>query len=253
MDDIKNDIKNDIKTIEQIKNVFYINLDSRPDRKVHVESELKKIGLKGERFSAIFHSKGSIGCTLSHIRCIEMAKIRGLDHILIIEDDIVFIKPDVFITQFNKFLSLNREFDVILIAGNNYQPYIEIDDSCIQIKNCQTTTGYLVKSHYYDKLLENYKLGLANLIRTNISNLYCIDQYWKNLQIVDKWFLIIPLTVTQKDDYSNIEQKRVNYDELMLDLNKSLPLPKIPKMSKIDQNRNMKSFGLKLFSGRKFI
>ena len=34
-----------INNISDIKNVFYINLEHRTDRRAHVESELKKIGL----------------------------------------------------------------------------------------------------------------------------------------------------------------------------------------------------------------
>lgn len=214
------DKKDELRDIRDIKNVLYINLDSRVDRKNNVENELGKIGLIGERFSAVTNQKGYIGCTMSHIRCLEIAKERGLDHILIVEDDILFTKPDVFIDQLNKFLKSEKEFDVLLLAGNNYKPYLYIDEFCVQVNNCQTTTGYLVKNHYYDKLIDNYKLGLNNLIKFN-KDQYCIDQYWKNLQKSDKWFLITPLTVTQRESYSNIENKNVKYDWLMLDLEKN--------------------------------
>lgn len=209
-----------IKEIRDIKNILYINLDSRVDRKNHVENELKKIGLIGERISAIINEKGNIGCTMSHIRCLEIAKERNLDHVLIVEDDISFTKPFIFVDQMNKFLSSNRDFDVLLLAGNNYEPYHKLNDYCIQVNNCQTTTGYLVKNHYYNNLIENYKIGLTNLIETNSGD-YCVDQYWKILQRTDNWFLIIPLTVTQIEDYSDIEKKNVNYDFLMLDLEKN--------------------------------
>ena len=43
-----------MKSIEDIKNIVYINLESRPDRKIHIENELKKIGIqKSQRFNAI--------------------------------------------------------------------------------------------------------------------------------------------------------------------------------------------------------
>jgi hypothetical protein len=40
------------------------------------------------------------------------------------------------------------------------------------------------------------------------------------LQEKNLWYLIIPLSVSQKDDYSDIEGRRVNYSGLMLDLDK---------------------------------
>ena len=50
--------------------------------------------------------------------------------------------------------------------------------------------------------------------------MYALDIYWKRLQIQDYWFMIIPATVTQYESYSDIEEKVVNYDGLMLDLDK---------------------------------
>jgi hypothetical protein len=50
--------------------------------------------------------------------------------------------------------------------------------------------------------------------------MYAIDKFWFVLQAVDKWFLIIPLTVVQREDYSDIEKKRINYQKIMTDLDK---------------------------------
>ena len=50
--------------------------------------------------------------------------------------------------------------------------------------------------------------------------IYAIDKYWFRLQEKDKWYLIIPLSVTQREDYSDIEKKRTNYTNVMIDLDK---------------------------------
>jgi hypothetical protein len=49
---------------------------------------------------------------------------------------------------------------------------------------------------------------------------YAIDRYWFELQRRDRWFLITPLSVVQREDYSDIEQRVTNYGQLMLDLDK---------------------------------
>ena len=49
---------------------------------------------------------------------------------------------------------------------------------------------------------------------------YAIDKYWFNLQSIHKWYLIVPLTVTQREDYSDIEKRPTNYTPVMLDLDK---------------------------------
>ena len=50
--------------------------------------------------------------------------------------------------------------------------------------------------------------------------LYSIDRYWFLLQNKDNWFLITPLSVIQREDYSDIQQKIVNFRKYMLDYNK---------------------------------
>ena len=210
-----------MESISDIKHAFYINLLSRPDRKNHVENQLLSIGINAERFNAIKMKNGAIGCSISHLKIIEIAKKNNWDHVLIVEDDILFTKPTMFIEQFNKFLKKHNDYDIILIAGNNLPPYKTIDDTCVKVTQCQTTTGYLVKNHYFDTLIKNYKEGLLNLIKDPINHrLFAIDKYWFNLQKKDKWYLITPLTVTQREDYSDIEKRPTNYTNVMLDLNK---------------------------------
>jgi hypothetical protein len=53
--------------------------------------------------------------------------------------------------------------------------------------------------------------------------LYAIDKYWFHLQALHKWYLITPLTVVQREDYSDIEKRPTNYIRPMLDLDKQAP------------------------------
>ena len=142
--------------MNNIQNAFYINLESRPDRKQNIEKELLKVGINAQRFNAIKLANGALGCSMSHLRCLEIAKQNGWDHVLIVEDDIQFLQPRVFVEQFNKVLISNKEFDVILLAGNNVPPFIRVDESCVKVSRCQTTTGYYVKGHYFDVLISHF-------------------------------------------------------------------------------------------------
>ena len=49
---------------------------------------------------------------------------------------------------------------------------------------------------------------------------YAIDMYWLQLQKRDMWLLLVPLSIIQREDYSDIEQRRTNYSAMMTDLNK---------------------------------
>lgn len=219
-------MNNKINSLEDIKHIFYINLEHRIDRKLHVEKELSKVGLTNfTRFNAIKMQNGALGCSMSHLKCIQLAKENNWPHVLIVEDDIEFLDPNTFINQANKFFNSVDKWDVLLLAGNNILPYKTIDnnDSCVKVSGCLTTTGYIVSSHYYDKLIQNIKMGITFFMRRpQQKKLYAIDVFWKPLQEVDNWYLLTPLTVIQMEDYSDIEQKKINYVDKMTNLNKKL-------------------------------
>jgi glycosyl transferase family 25 len=211
-----------INCLDDITHAFYINLEHRTDRKEYVEEELKKIGITANRFNAIKMENGAIGCSMSHLKILQNAQQNNLDHVLIVEDDITFLNPELFKSQINKFFKIhNNNWDVILLGGNNMPPYENIDDTCIKVSRCQTTTGYLVNKHYIKALLQNIKMGLTHLLnKPNEKNKFAIDKFWFVLQSSSKWYLITPLTVVQREDYSDIEKKLTNYKDMMLDLDK---------------------------------
>lgn len=104
--------------------LFYINLDTREDRRADIEKEISRVGWKGpvtrvpgtvlninsdefkqyrlERIKGIhppekyrhpkYHSwyAALIGCTLSHIKIIELARAQGLQSYVVLEDDATF-------------------------------------------------------------------------------------------------------------------------------------------------------------------
>ena len=210
-------------TISNIEG-YYINLKSRTDRKMHVEHQLDLIGIRDnvKRFNAIHNVNGRIGCSLSHLKCIQMAKEQNMECVLIIEDDIYFLLPDEFVKNVNKFLSnSNNIWDVLLLAGNVLPPFTTNDEVSIKITHCQTTTGYIVKRHYYDTLISNIKEGVEKLMKNPEHHyFFAIDKYWINLQKQHRWMLLIPLTVVQKPDYSDIEKKYTDYQHLMTSIDK---------------------------------
>jgi predicted cupin superfamily sugar epimerase len=69
--------------------------------------------------------------------------------------------------------------------------------------------------------MDNVKLGVYYLIKNpSHHHKYAIDKFWFYLQNIGNWFLIIPLTVTQKPGYSDIEKKETNYNNVMTDIDK---------------------------------
>ena len=202
---------------------YYINLESRTDRLAHVQAELAKIGCDtGTRFNAVRTTNGAVGCTISHIKCLELANEKGHPYVFICEDDICFSDPDLLVKNTNEFFKQSKDsWDVLIIGGNMVPPYQQVGDFCARISNCQTTTGYIVRQPYYEKLIKNFREGLNQLMKNPANKReYAIDMYWKQLQQVDRWYIIIPLTVHQLEGYSDIEGRNVDYKTLMMDMNK---------------------------------
>jgi GR25 family glycosyltransferase involved in LPS biosynthesis len=228
-----------MNSISDIKHTAYINMLSRPDRKEHVEKQLNGLGIKPTRFNAISLTNGALGCSMSHLKCLETAKKNNWSHIMIVEDDILFINPELFTTQLNKFLSTHKKWDVIIIGGNNVAQYKPIDDSCVKITACQTTTGYIVNGHYLQTLIDNFRNGISNLLKfPHLHVLYAIDKYWFHLQQKDNWYLIIPLSVTQRADYSDIQKLYTNYTKAMIDLDKPQLQLQSPLQTLFPQNKS---------------
>lgn len=202
---------------------IYINLEHRKDRNDSVLKELSKINiLNAERLNAVKTENGAIGCSLSHIKCLEIAIKNDYPYIMICEDDIEILDPELFTKNINKFLNSKLNWDVVLIAGNNMVPYNFVTDYCIKIYNCLTTTGYIVKNNYFSVLLNNYKEGVRNLMKDQANSSFKIDKHWQILQNKDNWYMIIPPTIVQKEDYSDIEKKVTNFRNYMLNFNKAI-------------------------------
>ncbi len=204
--------------VNNLENIFYINLKEREDRKSHVESELNKLGWKYTRFDAVKTKSGRVGCSMSHLKLLKMAKNKKLPYIVIIEDDIQFKDIELFKKLFNNFMNSKLEYDVFLLAGNLRHPAIKITESIVRVYKSFTTTGYIVKSHYYDKMIKNIEESINKLLLNENNGYNAIDTYLMKLQLIDKWYISYPRTVTQKPDWSDIENKQVNYDKVMLDI-----------------------------------
>jgi|TARA_B110000116_G_C16795153_1_gene566192 glycosyl transferase family 25 len=204
--------------VNNLEHIFYINLKERVDRKESVELELDKVGWEYTRFGAVKTKSGRVGCSMSHLKLLKMAKDKKMPYIVIVEDDIQFKDVELFKKLFDNFMNSKIEYDVFLLSGNLRPPAIKITESIVRVYKSFTTTGYIVKSHYYDKMIKNIQESINKLLLNENDGYNAIDTYLMKLQRIDKWYISYPRTVTQRPDYSDIENKQVNYDKVMLDI-----------------------------------
>jgi glycosyl transferase family 25 len=195
---------------DAIERVVYINLDERVDRKSQIQRELLSVfpAHKITRFSAIRNAVGGIGCSMSHIAVLELAKKEGWSNVLIVEDDFMWTpNQGQGAPVLEKLLS--RKFDVIVLSGT----YVDYNKETYRLNSCQTTTAYAVSDRYYDTLLANFKEGVSLLESTKEYKVYALDQFWKRLQPVGLWYFVCPMMGIQRPGYSDIEKRVVNYSQ----------------------------------------
>jgi len=192
---------------------FYINLDRRGDRNGECITELRKLGIKKpNRFSAIEHENGMIGCALSHIAVLNKAKELNWDYCIVFEDDIVIEGKKALLNKIQKYI--NYDFDVLYLGCWVRDFPKIIADDLIQIGKAQTTHAYIIKKHYYDILIKNLEDGIKekNIKDTEDNN---IDNYIGILQKKDKWLCLKPIHVSQRDGYSDNFKKVRNLKNII--------------------------------------
>jgi hypothetical protein len=91
------------------------------------------------------------------------------------------------------------------------------------------TNAYVVQSHYYDTLLDNFETGLVKKLdknpprffakserslkdyydRVNEDDRFNVDTYWFKLQLKDNWVAVMPPMCDQASTHSDIYGKVV--------------------------------------------
>ena len=219
---------------------FYINRSDRGFRRKQCIDTLNSFGINNPtRFDAIKHEIGYVGCAQSHIKCIELAKERNYPFVCIFEDDIVFRNIDKCKEMIQKYI--DYDYDVLYLGCNIVDNYYEfITDELIRVKNALCNHAYIVKYHYYDELLKNYKDGMTLKLENPDDNRYNMDQYLNIIQIEDKWYSFNPNFVSQRNCHSDTANRKVNLcDEIF-----TIPVhnSKLPYVSLLTPTFNRKRF-----------
>jgi len=198
--------------MQEINNVFYINLDKRVDRRLQIEGELEKLGLSGERITGV--PTGACGCLKSHWNGLVNAAEKNLDYVIMLEDDFLpVVDADTFKKHILEILNSNLEFDVLLLSYN-MQKSEPVNDypTLVRVLEAQTTAGYLIRCHYYQKLISILEWAHPLLQATGQHWHYAIDQAWKQLQPTGRWYAFNPRLGIQRESYSDLAGRIVAYD-----------------------------------------
>jgi hypothetical protein len=202
--------------------VLYINLAHRTDRKELILNEIQKIKNIDEsqiyRIDGVLEPMcGHIGCGKSHINALELAITNNWSSVLVLEDDFCFNEHYDDEHSFNKIQ--NIEWDVMLLAQGYHYNQDSDYDFLKTARRSTTTSGYIVRKHYYPVLLDNFKNSVAimeqefqthseNCIAQNapVSKMNicsAIDQHWFSLQEKDTFYMFHPPIGHQRNSWSD--------------------------------------------------
>ena len=193
---------------------FVVNLERRPDRLEHIQKEMDYMGWEYELFKAVdLNNHG--GCTLSHTEIIKIAKERGYDSVMVIEDDCTFLPYSKDLINKIETESGDFDFGVINLAPTLNRPVLRSEEQplFLDITNLPPKKEYergifatnimIYHKSIYDNVLEMEKP--ENL------GYYAIDDYIYQfiLPIKQSYSPILPIA-PQMSSWSDVSQGQYN-------------------------------------------
>lgn len=200
----------------RIMNGYYINLKKREDRNKHMQNITKHPFFQHvQRFNAIEHKNGAVGCTLSHIECLKMLSQKNDKYYMVLEDDFCLLHEqnfNNFLEEFNK-IQDNNQWDLITLTPRGDTISHNICDNFHRISNNQTTTGYIIKHTFISKLLPVFEASVSKLENGGDPNEWALDSCWKPMQKYTQFWYYNYIFAGQLLGYSDIEKRQVNYNQ----------------------------------------
>ena len=180
--------------------IYCINLERRPDRWKESVRQFIKVGLFPQRFKAIENEFPPMGCLKSHITILKEA-LNQKKSVFIFEDDVQFSD------QYDPIVSLAlqelpQDFAMFYLGGNILKPFYQTTNHLAKLTHCQSTHAYGINIRY-----------LAEIVNfLEYQNFYIDMLYANNIIPALPCYITVPMIATQREDFSDIENQKVNYD-----------------------------------------
>ena len=206
--------------MDQVDVVYYINLAYRNDRRAVMEEMLTAYNIPSEkvvRIEATYMPENGVhGCVKSHIRSLQaFLENPTFQTALILEDDFCFaLTAKELETRIQSLFSSGLDWEAVSLA---YNPNGAGFGACstpgfLKVLHHGTTSGYFIRRAFAPALLANFQESDALMTRHGRTHSTCLDVYWHSLQAKSKWYAFVPALGFQREGYSDIEKKNVNYN-----------------------------------------
>jgi len=202
-------------------NIIIISLERAPERRERIKLQMdslslphiimdaidgnnlsegeknKKIHLPGGYRGGELFKPGEIGCTMSHIKALEIAREKKWDHVIVLEDDVI-VADDIEKRIKLLFKILPVGWEHVYLSGI---PKIPPQASSILFPNIQPsvftecTHSMMINGRSFDKIIEK-----LSRFETTTDDIYC-DMIKKNYIHSYTYY---PFVTYAKDDYTYI-------------------------------------------------
>ena len=193
---------------DNFENIYCINLDRRTDRWEQVQKEFDSVGIldRVNRFSAIESPDGRIGLIKSFLELFKMAKDKNMKNILIFEDDVKFINNPLENLQLAIDQTKDMKWDMFYLGANTHEKLIKLKPNVCLLRNAFAAHAVVYSSKLYDKIIKQFE-KTNYIVSMNDIN----DVFFSKLQNSHTALLVNPIIATQRESYSDLEKRVVNY------------------------------------------
>lgn len=225
---------------------FVVNLKRRKDRLESIKKEMEYIGWDYEYFPAV-DTNSHVGCTRSHMEIIKLAKSRGYDKVLIIEDDCTLMPYSKSLIQQMESETQNFDFAVVNLAPTLNRP-VNVSEKFrwfLDVTNLPpkeehhrgifATNMIMYHSSIYDRVLEMEDPSKLNY--------YAIDDYIYQFitSHVQSYVPILPIG-PQISDWSDVSGGVYNnFYTQTYNWNQYSPVKIPPEYCNLNTNKQLKS------------
>lgn len=182
---------------------YLINLPRRTDRLQVSQRILQHHGIDFELCEAIDLQNGADGIRQTMIGLFtHILNNTEYERILILEDDVDFLYPDVCAAIDNAIKELPNDFDLLFLGANVYKPLLPYSRNLLKLTGAVANHAVVYTRNVMQELLTLYTDNPKSITDSLI-----------DAHIVSRGtcYIINPMLAIQRPDFSDIEDKQVDY------------------------------------------
>ena len=197
--------------MNHIDKIYYINLDTRKDRREEIEKEFEKMEIpleKIERFQAIKEKYGMIGCSKSHLSVLKLALKNNYENTIIFEDDFQFlVTKEEFHSLLKQFFEKYKDNFDFCYLQYNLKENQDKDHIVGYARKTHGAAGYIINKRILKQYIEILESATDNLIKTHKHWIYACDVCWHSLQKSGESFYFKQRIGKQRASFSDISNR----------------------------------------------